>query len=190
MTIYSRENHPSGFYTYAYLRENGTPYYIGKGQFGRAWDEHRYCYNNIWMGVHTPSPNRIAVLESNLTELGAFALERRYIRWYGRKDLGTGILLNKTDGGEGPAGRIAWNKGKVLGKQSPEHIRKRSESSRGVPRPRKNPRKYIWENITSGEKIVLTTYEFSIKFCINLGNACSVALGRRKTVQGWKLVHP
>lgn len=89
------------YYVYFYLRskdsetaKSGTPYYIGKGKNKRSTENH---------GWHKPPKDRskIILVEQNLSELQAFILERYYIRWFGRKDNNTGILINKTDGGEG-----------------------------------------------------------------------------------------
>ncbi len=98
--IFSKNNTPQGFYVYAYLDDNNLPYYIGKGTAKRAWRK------NIKETQPPCSDKNIIILEHNLSELGAFAIERRMIRWYGRKDNSTGILLNLTDGGEGMSGRM------------------------------------------------------------------------------------
>ena len=86
------------YYTYAYLREDGTPYYIGKGKENRAY---RKCKGEV-----NPPKNksRIIFLKQNLPEEEAFRHEIYMIAVFGRKDLGTGILHNRTDGGEGIGG--------------------------------------------------------------------------------------
>jgi hypothetical protein len=89
---------PNRFYTYAYLRKDRTPYYIGKGTRYRLFEGNgKPC--------PVPSKDRILILKNNLTEEEAFKHETYMINVFGRKIDG-GILLNKTFGGEGASGRI------------------------------------------------------------------------------------
>jgi hypothetical protein len=84
------------YYTYAYLRKNGTPYYIGKGCRGRAYHANH--------NVKVPCKKYILILKKSLSEEEAIRHEIYMIAILGRKQLGTGILRNLTDGGEGISG--------------------------------------------------------------------------------------
>jgi hypothetical protein len=106
------------YYTYAYLREDRTPYYIGKGKGSRIYSKQR--------SIKPPKDkSRIIFLKQNLTEEEAFKHEIYMIFLYGRKDLGTGILHNRTGGGDGSSGAI----------RSDETRRKMSEAHKGENHP-------------------------------------------------------
>lgn len=101
------------FYVYAYLREDRSPYYIGKGTGDRA-------ARNGGRPVYKPNDeSRIIYLQTNLKEEDAYNMERGYIALYGRKtDEGPriGILRNISDGGQG----LSSKEGKLLNKKQLE----------------------------------------------------------------------
>ena len=136
------------YYVYAYLNQKtGVPYYIGKGQEDRINAPHLNL--NI-----PPDPKNRVKLRDNLTEQEAWDLEVELIEKYGRKDIGTGILLNKTAGGIGgdtsmhrvykpmseetkiklsetKKGKVPWNKGKKgIAHLSPGNRKPRSEETK------------------------------------------------------------
>jgi hypothetical protein len=137
------------YYTYAYLREDRTPYYIGKGQGNRAYRRNK-------KDIKPPKDKgRIIYLKQNLTEEEAFKHEIYMIAVFGRIDLGTGILHNRTDGGDGTSGRVPseetrrkigeahkgeknHNYGKTF---SEEYRRKISESGKGRTHSEETKRK-------------------------------------------------
>ena len=114
------------YYVYLYLRDNGTPYYCGKGKGNRAYRK--------------GSPDAVKLVAVHLSESDAFTLEKRLIKLYGRKDLGTGILNNRTDGGEGSSGavrsaeaRLRISKAKKGILPSEEHRKNLSKARKGKP---------------------------------------------------------
>lgn len=152
------------FYTYLWLREDGTVYYVGKGLGNRAYLKHRF-------GVMKPPTNDRIVVQHFENEAGAFEAEKFLISLYGRKDLGTGCLVNLSDGGEGPTGCV-WSKEsrastsrrfgnktyeELYGPEKAKELReKRSKQWKGIPKPKQQrdkmsaaamgkPKKYrIW----------------------------------------------
>ena len=177
------------FYTYAYLRTDGTPYYIGKGRGYRAFSRRR-------KGTRPPKDkSRILILKQNLSEEEAFKHECYMISIFGRKDAGTGILLNRTNGGEGLSGNSkGGQKGgpstlqNKLGLFNPDNWDKVREGNvRGCKKAARMAEKPIeLVNKKTGEVLTFRSCrEASRVLQINQGNLVQTALGRRPTCSGF-----
>lgn len=120
------------FYVYCLFRPSGEPFYIGKGSRKRIADHFKKCRHdgshkaNIIAAakvIGTDIP--VVKLATGLSEVEAFEIEKAFIRALGREPHGP--LTNKTDGGEGPSGRVF----------SEATRRQMSETKLGRPSPRK-----------------------------------------------------
>lgn len=105
------------YYVYMYLKENGTPFYVGKGKSNRhlahlqearkpsTKDTNKLKINTIKKMLNEGKEPKIVFVDKNMDEDSAFELEEFLISEIGRIDLKTGTLTNLSNGGEGAAGQ-------------------------------------------------------------------------------------
>jgi len=94
------------FYSYLWIRKDGTPYYAGKGSKRRA-------FINQGHNTHCPKDTKRILVFPMQSESDAFESEIALIELFGRKDDGTGCLRNWTNGGEGVSGHRWKFRGQV-----------------------------------------------------------------------------
>ena len=158
----------NNYYTYAYLREDGTPYYVGKGKGKRIHDRNH--------SVSLPPEQRRIYLKQNLTETEAFRHERYMIEIFGRINIETGILYNVTSGGQG----CSANK-------TEEHKDKIRQSNLKTKREKHAQTYYLEHKSGISIKEYGTFRGICKKYNIDIGYACKIMIGQRKTYKGWSI---
>lgn len=89
------------FYTYIWRDAKGVPFYVGKGKGRRAWAT--FQRSSEFKRIHSAGGCYVEIADWFIHESQAHAYEVELIAKYGRRDMG-GVLVNKTDGGEGASG--------------------------------------------------------------------------------------
>ena len=116
------------FYVYKLLRPSGIPFYVGKGLSGQGTER---LFQHEKQDKRNPLKlNIIKKIKKNGYNVGykicklfdeekdAFALEVKLIAKYGRRDNGTGILANMTDGGDGSSGYVCTDEMREVQRQN------------------------------------------------------------------------
>lgn len=189
-------------YVYGFLRHKdsaagakGTLYYIGKGCGNRAYTK---AQRNI------PAPlnrSHVVFIQEGLTEREALALETYCIKVYGRVNIGTGILRNLTDGGEGVCGfrfsedarrRMSeLNKGKKLSDETKARISKTTKGKRLKETTKQKIgdanacNQYELTSPSGVKHVVRNLSEFAREYGLCVPNLVAVANGRRNNSNGW-----
>jgi hypothetical protein len=108
------------YYVYVYYCEKssqhgkaGSPYYVGIGKDYRAWTKGKG-------EVGKPTNKEYIVVEkTKISSVTAKKMEVALVAHFGRIDIGTGMLRNKTDGGDGV--QMFGKKNPMFGKTGEKH---------------------------------------------------------------------
>ncbi|TIV38948.1 MAG: hypothetical protein E5V91_12445 [Mesorhizobium sp.] len=108
------------YYTYVWRDANGVPFYIGKGKGRRA--QNTTMRSEDFKSVHAQGCCTVEIVDWFIHESQAHACEVELIERYGRREFG-GLLVNKTDGGDGVSNPSAETRAK-LRVASPSYARR------------------------------------------------------------------
>ena len=114
--------------------------------------------NEEWHKIDKKYGFKWEVLIANISRNEAFDIEKGLISYYGRKDLGTGQLVNQTKGGDGcPTKELEYRENIYSNQELKEHIEKYH--------PRKNPINFlplVYRNLDKDVLISKKVYEILI----------------------------
>jgi hypothetical protein len=125
-------------YVYKHIRKDTNEvFYVGIGK-NKKRKNSKHSRSNHWHSIIKKTEYYSEVIEDDLSWECACEREIFWIKFYGRKDLNEGKLVNKTNGGEGNFGLIFSEESKkkisesLKGKKlSEEHKQKLSEAGKG-----------------------------------------------------------
>jgi hypothetical protein len=118
-------------YVYRHIRKDlNVPFYIGVSirdddKYKRAYEDHAGRRNKEWYDIVKLTDYEVDILMDSISLEKAHEKEQEFVRLYGRIDIGTGTLINKTDGGKGCVNGI-----------TPETREKMAAKLRGRPQPK------------------------------------------------------
>lgn len=138
------------FYVYLHKKKtDGEVFYIGKGRGTRAW--HKHSRNKFWKSVVEKHGHIVELVFEGLNEKDALQHEISLIKHYGRRNLGTGTLVNLTGGGEGGYGM-------VYTEEQRQDVSRRVSGSKN---PNADPTVWTFKNLRTGEEFIGTKFEMS-----------------------------
>lgn len=114
-------------YVYRHIRlDKNEPFYIGIGKLPnhkRAYETQKR--NEFWRNVVSKTDYEVEILFDNISWEEAQKKEIEFIALYGKRDNGTGTLVNIADGGEGSKGfKHTEEAKKKIAEESKNRIRK------------------------------------------------------------------
>lgn len=123
---------------YKHLRKDTNEiFYIGIGKTIKR-STSTIGRNKYWKNITNKTEWISEIIENGLTWNEACEREKYWIKFYGRKDLNEGTLVNMTDGGDGNVNRICtkefkekiskFNRGKILTEKHKEKISNSSKN--------------------------------------------------------------